>query len=444
MDPYHGMPLEENPFYDSVRECIISLLVFIGLYFTSYGIIVYLKKRRQKHLDDEDDFVNRIALWLCCFTMSVSIGAVLLLPFSIISNEILLRYPSSFYVKWLNDSLIHGLWNQIFLGTYLSLFLAMPFAYFFTESVGFAGSAKGIKARVFETLVVLSLLGVLTVSLVWVIYGILHSEGHKSIGSWMPHLPFMYSCISLFGVMLQLVCAPLGFARLFSVLGHYVVKPQFLRDLDDELKAIQLQEEAMKRRMKNTSKKTFQPLQTAGATENNLFEKVLQLQEDKKTLERQREASAWERNLLYPICLLALLALTALCLCKVALNCLSLLFLNENLPLKTRYSTLGKMSFSFLGSFGSLIANCIMLLVLSSALPILSRTLGVTKFDLMGEFGKLDWLGNFYLVLGYNLIFEASTSLCLANKFTATVRQALFDKMRQSSAVKSLLALKLK
>ena len=40
--------------------------------------------------------------------MTVSIGAVLLLPFSIICNEVLLRYPRSYYIKWLNDALIHG------------------------------------------------------------------------------------------------------------------------------------------------------------------------------------------------------------------------------------------------------------------------------------------------------------------------------------------------
>ena len=41
--------------------------------------------------------------------MTVSFGAVLLLPFSIISNEVLLRYPQSYYIKWLNDSLIQGM-----------------------------------------------------------------------------------------------------------------------------------------------------------------------------------------------------------------------------------------------------------------------------------------------------------------------------------------------
>ena len=48
-------------------------------------------------------------LWLCTFTLSVSAGAVLLLPMSIVSNEVLHMYPRSYYVKWLNTSLIQGM-----------------------------------------------------------------------------------------------------------------------------------------------------------------------------------------------------------------------------------------------------------------------------------------------------------------------------------------------
>lgn len=49
-----------------------------------------------------------VRLWLCTFTLAVSAGAVLLLPISIVSNEVLLLYPKSYYVQWLNSSLIHG------------------------------------------------------------------------------------------------------------------------------------------------------------------------------------------------------------------------------------------------------------------------------------------------------------------------------------------------
>jgi len=50
---------------------------------------------------------------------------------------------------------------------------------------------------------------------------------------------------------------------------------------------------------------------------------------------------------------------------------------------------------------------------------------GITNFDLLGDFGAIEWLGNFQIVLFYNLVFGTTTALCLANKFTATVRREL-------------------
>ena len=35
------------------------------------------------------------------------------------------------------------------------------------------------------------------------------------------------------------------------------------------------------------------------------------------------------------------------------------------------------------------IANCLIILLLSSALPLLARTLGITNFDLLGDYGKI-------------------------------------------------------
>ena len=48
--------------------------------------------------------------------------------------------------------LLLGLWNLIFLGSYLSLFVAIPFAYFFIESEGFAGSKKVKKSNKVTTI----------------------------------------------------------------------------------------------------------------------------------------------------------------------------------------------------------------------------------------------------------------------------------------------------
>jgi hypothetical protein len=45
------------------------------------------------------------------------------------------------------------------------------------------------------------------------------------------------------------VCTPLGFVRLFGVVGQFLVKPQFLRDLDEEFFVARLEEDCVRRRL---------------------------------------------------------------------------------------------------------------------------------------------------------------------------------------------------
>lgn len=60
-----------------------------------------------------------ISLWLCTFSLAISAGAAFLLPFSIASNEVLLLYPNSYYVQWLNHSLVQG--NYVVFQVHFSL-----------------------------------------------------------------------------------------------------------------------------------------------------------------------------------------------------------------------------------------------------------------------------------------------------------------------------------
>lgn len=55
--------------------------------------------------------------------------------------------------------------------------------------------------------------------------------------------------------------------------------------------------------------------------------------------------------------------------------------------------------------------------------------LGITRFDLLGDFGRFNWLGNFYIVLSYNLLFAIMTTLCLVRKFTSAVREELLKAL---------------
>lgn len=80
-------------------------------------------------------------------------------------------------------------------------------------------------------------------------------------------------------------------------------------------------------------------------------------------------------------------------------------------------------------SLSHLIANSALILILTSALPLLSRILGITNFDLLGDYGEIEWLGNFVIVLLYNFIFIVINILIMINKFSATVRRELIARL---------------
>uniref|UniRef100_A0A8C5L8L1 Protein LMBR1L n=1 Tax=Jaculus jaculus TaxID=51337 RepID=A0A8C5L8L1_JACJA len=434
---YEVLSVREQLFHNCVRKCIISVLLFATLYILCHIFLTRFNRPAEfTTVDDEDATVNKTALELCTFTLAVALGAVLLLPFSIISNEVLLSLPQNYYIQWLNGSLIHGLWNLIFLFPNLFLIFLMPFAYFFTESEGFAGSRKGVLGRVYETVVMLILLTLLVLGIMWVASAIVDNNkaSRESLYDfWEYYLPYLYSCISFLGVLLLLVCTPLGLAHMFSVTGKLLVKPRLLEDLEEQLNC------------------------------SHLLHGVLALQTQRVLLEKRWTASAWQWNLGYPLAMLCLLVLMGLSVLLVAIHILELLIDETAMPRGIQESSLGQVSFSKLGSFGAIIqvvlifylmmssvvgfyssplfwslrprwhdtamtqkiGNCVCLLVLSSALPVFSRTLGLTRFDLLSDFGHFNWLGNFYIIFLYNAAFAGLTTLCLVKTLTAAVRAEL-------------------
>nr|XP_033787500.1 limb region 1 protein homolog isoform X1 [Geotrypetes seraphini] len=463
--------IREQNFHSQVREYIICFLLFAILYIVSYFIIRRYKRKADEQ-EDEDAVVNRISLFLSTFTLAVSAASVLLLPFSIVSNEILLSFPQNYYIKWLNGSLIHGLWNLVSLFSNLCLFVLMPFAFFFLESEGFAGLKKGIKARILETLVMLILLALLIFGIVWVASALIDNDtaSKESLYDlWDFYLPYLYSCISLMGCLLLLLCTPVGLSRMFTVMGQLLVKPTILEDLDEQIYIITLKEEILQRKLNGVSTAVeFNSLELEHELDN--------VRTMKTKLERRKKASAWERNLVYPAVMILLLIETSSSVILVACNILRLLVDETAMPKGSRGPGIGSVSlftFGFLGAaleiilifylmvssvvgFYSLcffrtfipkkddttmtkvIGNCVSILVLSSALPVMSRTLGVTRFDLLGDFGRFNWLGNFYIVLSYNLLFTIMTTLCLIRTFTSAVREELLkaiglDKLQLSN-----------
>jgi len=70
--------------------------------------------------------------------------------------------------------------------------------------------------------------------------------------------------------------------------------------------------------------------------------------------------------------------------------------------------------------------------MLVSSVTVLYVCAGITNFDLLGNYGRLEWLGNFYLVLSYNLVFAIATVVCLTTKFTVSVRTALLQSVKHA------------
>ncbi|XP_022259612.1 limb region 1 protein homolog isoform X4 [Canis lupus baileyi] len=425
MEGQDEVSAREQHFHSQVRESTICFLLFAILYIVSYFIITRYKRKSDEQ-EDEDAIVNRISLFLSTFTLAVSAGAVLLLPFSIISNEILLSFPQNYYIQWLNGSLIHGLWNLASLFSNLCLFVLMPFAFFFLESEGFAGlkktkvqgekqleegHKKGIRARILETVVMLVLLALLILGIVWVASALIDNDAasmESLYDLWEFYLPYLYSCISLMGCLLLLLCTPVGLSRMFTVMGQLLVKPTILEDLDEQIYIITLEEEALQRRLNGLS----------SSVDYNIMDLEQELENVKtlKTkLERRKKASAWERNLVYPAVMVLLLIETSISVLLVACNILCLLVDETAMPKGTRGPGIGNASLSAFGFVGAaleiilifylmvssvvgfyslrffgnfipkkddttmtkIIGNCVSILVLSSALPVMSRTLGL-------------------------------------------------------------------
>merc|ERR1719277_1478785 len=174
--------LKEREFHGIVREITILCLISIILYIGSFAFLNFLRREKDEeflpYTDTSDLWVYKISLWCCSFSLAVSVGAAMLLPISTISNEVLHRYPKSWYMKWLNSSLIHGIWKLIFTLTNVALFLLLPFAFLFCESEGFTGARRGLFNRAKETLVTLLLVSVVVCGSMYILAVVIDRDQH--------------------------------------------------------------------------------------------------------------------------------------------------------------------------------------------------------------------------------------------------------------------------
>ncbi|KAL3102044.1 hypothetical protein niasHS_003453 [Heterodera schachtii] len=561
---------EAEEFYGFIRKHLICALFFLFSYMLSYTIIQYVKLRSDNdelYAGDEDYFVFRVSsrlrlvpfafgfkcyfcifrVWICCCSLSVSIGAVTLLPFSVLGSEVLERYPDNFYLKWLNASLINSLWNYVFMLSNLSLFALLPFSYFFIESQGFSTAAfhhlqvvqpfpsnsapasvrRPLIARFYETVVVCALVIIVLVGIADMFYSHLFLQpSYISLSllslSLSLSTPLLYSFASLFGVSLLLLSVPLGFAKLFDLFSemlitqkttiglsaaqtrplmtnmtvlfpfdsYEVTTPERLQALscirkETKLRPFQHQLHLSTpflrhRSVTELNSPSINGVGAIAATNDHAKNKRHAPKSQRRSKyakmdigkcfharKRFRELTEPVKALLallkYPFIMLLLLLLTLLTVTMVLLNTLQLFFGFKALPAYVQYMEQYRHTLGIFGALGeiaiilyimlsslvglysvplirrlqprrghtsmtAIITNCDFGCAFSLPLPKLFPFLGITSFDLLGNYGRIHWISNFSLVWGYNLLFAAASIFCLANKFTQPVRRELLRR----------------
>eukprot|EP00126_Sphaerothecum_destruens_P009743 Sdes_comp20577_c0_seq1m15482 len=183
-------PLNEttsvDEYYEVARLHVMFLLYFISLYLACYPVISYLKVTPEysefRRFYDVEEVSNRIALWLCNFSLANSVGILLLFPLTILANELLYRYPNSSSINWITPSCVH----------------AEPL-----------NNSKGLLSRFYDTVLIFLLFGLLLVGFLVLGKSLLGTFFSPFLQSNLEsYVSFSYSFISFIAALLLLACAP--------------------------------------------------------------------------------------------------------------------------------------------------------------------------------------------------------------------------------------------
>lgn len=203
----------------------------------------------------------------------------------------------------------------------------------------------------------------------------------------------------------------------------------------------------------------------------DLLEKRIAEYEQRKKVLQQRLSLSWVRSIiepwfLYPLAMAMLIGTTAFACAIVLINLLSLLVSFKHTqaePFVLGIASISKMGiigatiqtllifyiwcaslvglyslpiFSMLRPirgktpFVKIVFNCMMVLILSSALPLFTPMVGITNFNLFDRFGEIKWMKKYTLVLCYNCAFLVALSICLCHSIVVKLGREFFKFVR--------------
>eukprot|EP01083_Nonionella_stella_P004392 12695_1 len=159
------MDTNESSYYTTVRESLLFFLFFTAAYSFSVVFLILLRffKRRARGLDnsfdDEDDHQSGfLPFLLCSFVVSNAVLWLFLVFMTAVVATKKLNLHWALY--WLTPKFVIAFYIPVMWMSTLSLFMVVPFAYFYYEAQGF-GWRKGVVARLLETSVVFALFAIM-------------------------------------------------------------------------------------------------------------------------------------------------------------------------------------------------------------------------------------------------------------------------------------------
>ena len=217
----------------SVSFSVLAFLFSIGLLRALHrkdrvGRTVSLASRAHEIRAAGDS--PKLSLALSAMAMVSGLGALLLVPFSIVSHEATVRRVSHPSVSWLTSDLVLGLWNHVFWSANLAVYVLMPFAYFFNEAVALFGARQTTSSKLLETI----LMQLAVVTMLAIFFHLIQQLFGLEFDSLWPLFPFSFGFLSAIGSVFVLVCGPKGMVFLITCSwGMYI--PFHMRSRQQEM-----------------------------------------------------------------------------------------------------------------------------------------------------------------------------------------------------------------
>ena len=383
----------------------------------------------------------RLSFWLCVLSLAVSLGAMLLVPVTILVSEILAQFPS---VVAVDGEVVFGYWTAVFLGSYLALFGVVPYAYFYYEAAGL-GTSRRAKSRFYEATIVVCLMSVLFYLFFYVLRMVVRMDE-------LPFLQFTFLIVSLAGSIVLGAAAPSGYSALLAYafsLRRPLHRQQFV---EDRVNTLTFELQALEQRARRLEE---------GAVE----EEIARVRAEREEMARFRNSGAILGNLLFLVTLAITVSAPVYTLLRIVMRVLGIrvnalfyarpvvdaaahagrseltmqlvrnapgvLFSSIEIALASYF-----MLSAIVGIYTSelrfarrvrprrlatpiplLLANVAIWLVLSVSLPVVTRMLGITSFNLLGYFshsetvdvlawGKLPYRLVFLVVFGLRTVLR--------------------------------------